>query len=383
MITALMGKPGAGKSYEAVRLCKEAFEKGRPIVTNLPLKAGEGSWWGLKGELLTLVTPYEGEGENRVYAFSKVSHWDDARRDTVEVDGVATGPLVVVDECQWAFSAMLAKRDAEELAKVEGFLATHRHQLMDVMLLCQNHTQLPVPVKHLVEEWRELTGLKSDGLPGYHYKVYKSWLGPREAVDKGFKRYDKEIFDLYDSHALGAGAGAEGTGMRTAFRRLSLLRHWAVWVLPVALAFGVYALWDTWGLIQKSLFGVRDDEGVDVGGDVAPVPISSEGVPVEEEPERADNPPVWPQQWPGEAVFPRDWRAPGQHGKILPEHYVPPVTLPVVGVVSETVVWADGTTLKFEELAERGVFVVEVGMCEVWMVSRDFRQVWRCRRPGG
>lgn len=394
MITALLGKPGAGKSYEAVRLARDAVAAGRPLVTNLPLKDHEGSWWSLAAEgQVTRVPPFEGEGAARQYAFSRVSDWQAAEREPVMVNGVMTGPLVVVDECQWAFSSMMVKgADAiRELAAVEGFLATHRHHFMDVVLLAQNHTQLPLPVKHLIEEWRELVGLTADGLPGYSAKTFKSWTGYREPLDTKFRRYDKKIFELYDSHALGGGAGQQGTGMRTAFRRLSILRHWSVWTLPLGAIALVWAAWTAWGVIDRSLLGGVRDEVVDLGG-VAEVESSVGAAERESESASAadggdapveDDRPAWPTPWPPTPVFPRDWLAPGQYGEPGPEHFVPPAVVPVIGMVSGVVVWADGTTLDVGDLAERGVWLRSAAMCEVWMASADFRLPWRCARPGG
>ena len=40
MIYGITGRPGGGKSYRAVQLILDALNKGRDVVTNIPLTVG-------------------------------------------------------------------------------------------------------------------------------------------------------------------------------------------------------------------------------------------------------------------------------------------------------------------------------------------------------
>ena len=368
-ITVLLGKPGAGKSYEAVTLLRDAVESGRPIVTNLPLKDGEDSWWGLHSDLITRIEPFReikmGEHIVRQYAFSRVKDWHEAVCEPVDVAGVKTGPLVIVDECQWAFSGAMVKGDAERLAEVEGFLATHRHHLMDVVLCAQNHTQLPLSFKHLVEEWRELSTLKNEGIKGYSYAVYKTWTRPRQSITTGFRRYKKEVFDLYDSHALGGGAGQKGTGLASAFQRYGILKNWGWILIILALIVICYAGWQFYGM-ARGLFGFAGGSSVSGSKPVSEVQTFVPSVAdARDSPEEAALVRLLPGEW-GE---PSHW------------DYVPPLDVPVVGLLAGGVYWSDGLYLSYTDLLRRSIVVdSSSGLCGVTLAAPEWRRSWPCYR---
>ena len=310
-----------------------------------------------------MVPPFtetgSGKDLKRVFAFANVEDWQNAVLEPVDVKGVKTGPLVIVDECQWAFSGAMVKGDAVRLAEVEGFLATHRHHLMDVVLCAQNHTQLPLAFKHLVEEWRELGGLKSEGIKGYSFAVYKAWTRPRQSITRGFRKYKAEIFELYDSHALGGGAGLEGTGLMSAFRRSGLLKNYGWILIAAAICVIGYSGYQFWGL-ARGLLGFAAGTS-----DVPSQPVSKSIVEVSE---------VGPAEIPSEFVL-----LPGEWGEPSLWDLVPPLDVPVVGIVSGGVYWSNGLYMRFSDLIGRDIIVdVPNTLCGVTLSAPSWRRSWPC-----
>ena len=137
----IQGKPGSGKSYEAVEIVQRAIKDGRPVVTNLPLKQGK---WDEVGDLLRQL------GER---AFTQLGDWAAAweigTREVVRErkggwlrkageDNTTVGAVVVVDEAGVVFDSLQRGADKE----IRKLLAVHRHSLMDVYLLIQTPLSL-------------------------------------------------------------------------------------------------------------------------------------------------------------------------------------------------------------------------------------------------
>ena len=224
MISVIVGKPGAGKSYESVRIALLAAHQGRVVVTNLPLLLEHEDWQAVDEAGLLVHHPAEDPETRRVY-FSALRDWTDAQSKENMRTGkndVQLGPLILIDEVGTCFAAMTK----EQLEEVRVLLSKHRHSLADYYLIVQSHTHLPMEVKPLVESWVELSSMKAGGLPGYHYQVYTTWYGNREALSQGMRRYDKRRFDLYDTHALGHGANYNSDESTTLYDR------WPVYLKP-------------------------------------------------------------------------------------------------------------------------------------------------------
>lgn len=381
MIVAIQGKPGAGKSYESVEIVRRALEQGRPVLTNLPLVA----------ERWAAYLPEAGNGLLRVIegkdTFSSALQWEPAWavdpvdkdvfvdrgfwpwRRKEKVKTVKVGAVLVIDEAGNAFSAM-SKSDA---AEVQRMLAVHRHHLLDVYFLIQTHTVLPVEVKHLVDEWRELSTLKRVGVKGYVARTYHHWYGSaRSAVHQVTRRYKAEVFSTYDSHALGTGAGAEQDEETTGFRRLP------IYFRPGFLMFyaGVVGAAIFIPLVWSGISGVTSlegDEPAAFGSSIDSADSSdADGATAPSAPAAAA---------PSAAGGPVEWT--DVTGDPPANVALPPTSTPVLGVVGGVVVWDDGTTRDRQELWTSGAVVVEVLGCTVVMEGLDWRSRWRCADPGG
>ena len=233
MITAVLGRPGAGKSYEAVRLVDEALDAGRQVSTNLPLV---GEHWEVALEAGRLHLHDDVLDEDGW--LSQPVHWEDLLSEkylTPQDEGPPLGQLVVLDEAARIWSTRRrAKGPAGQALQdaIDIVIATHRHSRVDFVLLGQTHHQLPETVKPQVEEWVELTGLRRHGVQGYRWRAYSTWWGPaREPLRSGFRRYDPERFSRYSSHALGS--GGEGGGETViGFVKSSIWFRWQ-WAVPI------------------------------------------------------------------------------------------------------------------------------------------------------
>lgn len=293
MIVGLLGKPGSGKSYEATRLALEAVRSGRRVITNLPLKVA--GWNAAEWALITVVPMWttaehenpewevwsrkyrlgglvgavrekkvreveadlvagQKEPERRITSelrwWSRGSDWTEAIQgegNKEEIDGKAVGPLLLVDEVGQAFD----KASAADRIVIKAVLAEHRHSLADVYLIAQSHDRLPLPLKHICEEWIELAGLRGLGFRnGYNWNVYQKWYGARDSLRGGMRRYDKAVFERYESHALGTGSGTDGNEVSTEYRQRAWWLRMPVLMMVLGLGVVLYLVAANWALLQ-------------------------------------------------------------------------------------------------------------------------------------
>ena len=103
MINLLIGTQGSGKSYEAVVFhIIPAIEKGRQVITNLPLNIEHfrAVFGDEKSNLIKLVKPTQ---DNPI-PFKTIKDFGDPWR----MDGNnPIGSLYVIDECQRCFPCLL------------------------------------------------------------------------------------------------------------------------------------------------------------------------------------------------------------------------------------------------------------------------------------
>lgn len=258
MINALEGIPGSGKSYEAVVYhVLPALEKGRKVITNLPLdierfaainpyyralldvrkfaQPARGTWdanAANRGELafvLGEVTPVEG-----VEIFGHVwDFWDEWKGE----GGI--GPLYVIDECHVCFPA--ARRGGAVTPKdVIQWFKIHRHYGADVLLMTQSFRDIEPSITSLIATLIKVR--KADVLGKknkYIRKVHAGYRGGLVSEDQ--RDYKAQFFGLYKSHTQG-GAVVEAQASDVTPFVAKWRRGTAIfWVF--ALAFFVYAFW--------------------------------------------------------------------------------------------------------------------------------------------
>ncbi len=258
MINALEGIPGSGKSYEAVVYhVLPALEKGRKVITNLPLDVERfaainpdyralldvrkfaqpvrGTWdanAANRGELAFVlgdVTPIQD-----VEIFGHVwDFWDEWKGE----GGI--GPLYVIDECHVCFPA--ARRGGSSTPKdVIQWFKIHRHYGADVLLMTQSFRDIEQSITSLIATLIKVR--KADVLGKknkYIRKVHAGYRGGLVSTDQ--RDYKAQFFPLYKSHTQG-GAVVEAQASDVTPFVAKWRRGTAIfWVF--ALLFLVYAFW--------------------------------------------------------------------------------------------------------------------------------------------
>ncbi|HIF9499377.1 zonular occludens toxin domain-containing protein [Photobacterium damselae] len=201
MINLIMGRPGGGKSYEAVVYhVLPAIQSGRMVITNLPINLdvvssvlGED-----KAKLIKVINSDFHSYGDKSRPFSKP---DDYKDDWRSPEGQA--PLVIVDEAH-----MICGRDATK--DLLEFYSMHRHFGLDILLLTQSDRKLHRDVRDMIEivyRCIKNTALGSDKT--YTKKVLMGLRG--EVVNTEQRKYEKAYFKFYQSHTASNTAVKEAT----------------------------------------------------------------------------------------------------------------------------------------------------------------------------
>ena len=330
MITAILGKPGAGKSYEATRLAIEGLKDGRFLFTNLPLALEHEVWKPYLGriKMLWYGEGFEVQGGVKIRVEQNepfpTEFWEAVqspifRRLTEK--GVEKGPVLIFDELLFSLSPLEDEpKTAQRDLLVNKLLAGHRHMLMDIVMLSQGFEDVPKEQRKKVHEWVELTSFMGEGVPGYQYRVFNSWYGNRAAVSEGIRRYDKSRFGCYRSHAIADGI-EERKDDGFQFKKRRWYMRWQLYVPILGLVIVGYAaplLWErigpyvtgeggSFGSILGGAGSLGDGGGAHVEADEAPVVVEPvvEEAPVDVSGETAvvarpacSWPSGWPWSWP-------------------------------------------------------------------------------------
>ena len=196
MINLLLGAPGGGKSYEAtVYHILPALQKGRKVVTNLPLSVQAfAALDSAYADLIEIRTTSKG-GKKKDGAPSRVfSVVEDYADEWRHADGF--GPLFVIDECHFA----LPKGETDRA--VEEWYSMHRHYNVDVLLITQSYGKISAAVRDLVQMvYRVRKNVALGSTSSYTRKVQDGVRG--EVVNTSVRKYEKRYFGLYRSHTQG------------------------------------------------------------------------------------------------------------------------------------------------------------------------------------
>lgn len=295
MIIAKMGLPGAGKSYTAVLDVVEALKQGRWVITNMPLKRDQfedcerlvvldfeelGSVTVEEiGALGVSVPAGEMPFQSGVWFEQFVQDNFLARRE----DDKTVGPLFVIDEAGVVFQQIRWKE--ANGASILSFLRRHRHYRSDVFLLVQEHGQLPLEIKRLVQWWVELVDMRSFlGFGGWIARTFKSHYGSRVPLKVRTGRFRKEVFRLYGSHDLGAGVdGGEGSEEGVTGVTRGWWRFGSIWVVLICIGVLAWQVPNAWRQTAGRYMG----EPAGVEEEAVERQLSQEGGKVPEDREEA------------------------------------------------------------------------------------------------
>lgn len=193
MITLIAGRPGSGKTYEAVKYhILPAIQEGRKVITNVPInKEYVSKVLGADVAENCEVVDFDFsdfDSGAAVFPFSRPSHYSDEWRDEN-----GRGALYVIDEAHFAIP------NGGTFPDVKKFYTMHRHYGVDILLMTQNPRQLDKDICNLIEIVYKCTKQTSMGSSKtYVKKVQDGMRG--DIVNTSIRKYDKTVFPFYKSH---------------------------------------------------------------------------------------------------------------------------------------------------------------------------------------
>lgn len=220
MITFNEGTPGAGKTYDAVKThLLAALAKRRKVYARI------------NGLNHARIAAHLGMTEEEC---RQLLHVLDDNEVRTLYDVATQDALIIVDE---AHMYWVAARDALS-PEWEKFFAEHRHQGQDILLISQWYKRLHSAVRARVESKAVFTKHQALGFKGAYCRRFYTALEPDkfELVASENKRYDKEIFALYQSVVQGTeNLETYDGGRKTVWAKIALP---AMIVIPAAI-FGI------------------------------------------------------------------------------------------------------------------------------------------------
>jgi zona occludens toxin len=207
MIHGISGKPGGGKSYEAVvnHIIPIVTRDKRKVVTNLPLNIDR--FCSVYGEFCRdLIVVVDGQFHNYggERPFSKKDHylqyenWENEKGQKV---------YFFIDECHLA---MPSSGTEKELAE---FFSMHRHYGFDIMLITQNFRKVNRDIKDMiVNHYRAIKKSMMGQDDKYILKVHDGAVSSNQSVVATHEReYEKKYFSFYQSHTKSESSVDEAT----------------------------------------------------------------------------------------------------------------------------------------------------------------------------
>ena len=224
MINGIQGKPGGGKSYEAVvtHIIPTITKDRRKVVTNLPLNVDV--FCEVYGEYCRdLIEIVDGEFHNYggQRPFSKKDHflqyegWQNPQGQKV---------YFFIDECHLAMPTQGTEKELTE------FFSMHRHYGFDIMLITQNFRKVNKDIKDMIQmSYRCIKKSHMGQDDKYILKVHDGVGTTNASVYRTDERkYESRYFRFYTSHTKNNKSVQEATSKD--------VKKW-------------YNNWTTWGAI--------------------------------------------------------------------------------------------------------------------------------------
>lgn len=209
-INAYVGLQGSGKSFEVVSSpILDAVLQGRRVVTNID---------GINEDLIHEYLVNKRDAQ--IDKLGSIIHVENEQilqpqffpdEEKPELDSVVKGgDLVAIDEAWRFWGTDNGKLSHEHMQ----FFRMHRHYThpdtavaCDVALMTQDISGLHRSVKNVIEFAFRMHKHKSLGLSKrYRVEIYEGWkLNSKTRIDDRQKKYDPEIFPLYQSYTGGKG----------------------------------------------------------------------------------------------------------------------------------------------------------------------------------
>lgn len=195
MIFGISGRPGGGKSYEAVKNhIIPVLKEGRKVVTNLPLNI-EHIKHTLGHQAAELVVLVDGKFHNfgdSDRPFSKAKHF-------LQFEGwqndKGQGPAFFIDECHLVMPSGSTEKELLEL------MSMHRHYVFDVYLISQDFRKIHRDLLAMIEiNYRCIKKTALGRTDAYIMKVCQGGHSNAEVVNTYEREYEPWVFEFYKSH---------------------------------------------------------------------------------------------------------------------------------------------------------------------------------------
>ena len=209
MINGISGKPGGGKSYEAVKNhVIPAIKDHRRVVTNLPLNVSHFvAVYGEHVRSLIVKVEYDFHDYGSLKPFSRIEDWlkhQDWKNDKGQ------GVLFVIDEAHLSLPSRMQKGTNQDITKVLEFLSMHRHYGFDVLLITQNFKKIHADIRDMVQlVYRCIKKSMFGQDDEYIIKVHEGCTS--QVVNTDERQYEPFIFKFYKSHTKSEGQIVEAT----------------------------------------------------------------------------------------------------------------------------------------------------------------------------
>ncbi len=239
MVVCFMGKPGSGKSYDAVVKILDNIKMGRRVYTNIDGFEDKKCQEYQKAFLGIGDYDYQ---TSVVYLNNEqiVHFWD----------FVVPGSLVVVDEVHKWFSNR--EWDTPKNKTFASWVSTHRKQGYDLLLITQDIDKIDKHAKTSIDwtyEYRKVTFMSKYVKNTYLWYAYNDYEVTGKALKWGKKSYNKYIFMCYKSYV------AKDIKELHIMSFANIFRHPVFYALPLVLLLCLY-------MFHKSSFSFDNPLGV-------------------------------------------------------------------------------------------------------------------------
>ncbi len=208
-INGISGRPGSGKSYEAViRHILPALKDGRMVVTNIPLNV---EWFcQFVGEhcrdlIVQIDGGFHNYGGKRYFSdaehFLRYQEWRNEKNQ---------GVYFIVDECHLPMPRTAGAGDDRVTTQKElkEYLSMHRHYGHDILLLTQNFRKVDRDVVDMVQTCYFTTKLSFLGKDDEYVCKVADGVS-RNIVTTHHREYEQKYFGAYKSHTKSEGSVQE------------------------------------------------------------------------------------------------------------------------------------------------------------------------------
>lgn len=277
MINGISGKPGGGKSYEAVKNhIIPAIKNKRRVVTNLPLNIEHFvSVYGEHVRDLIVIIQYDYHEYGSQKPFSRVEDWL-VHQDWKNEKG--QGVLFAIDEAHLSLPSRMQKGSGVDITKVLEFLSMHRHYGFDVLLITQNFKKIHADIRDMIQlVYRCIKKSMFGQDDKYIIKVHEG--STTTVVNTDEREYEPYVFKFYQSHTKSDTSIVEAT-------TVDVVPWWKHGLMKGALVMGVFFLILLFNLLSMIFSG---EEEVSVAVNDASVLVPSNQVDSQQLPLPTEN----------------------------------------------------------------------------------------------